>query len=170
MREDAATTEEEEGTEEEAINAIPLEEILPTLLVASVVKKAIGAMNALTLQITATNVEKKVIFPASAPREGLTSALVVAKKAIKRESAPTNQSLIAIIAVKRDMVLENVLRILAQVEEIEVGAFRQMVEGSLQEEDEEIQEVDEEIQEVGEEIHEASAEEHQEVDSERASK
>merc|ERR1712141_752244 len=119
--------------------------------------------NALTLQITATNVEKKVIFPASAPREGLTSALVVAKKAIKRESVPTNQSLIAIIAVKRAMVLENVLRILVQVEEIEVGAFRQMVEGSLQEEDEEIQEVGEEIQEVGEEIH-------QEVDSERASK
>merc|ERR1712037_255578 len=105
--------------------------------------------NALTLQITATNVEKKVIFPAS---------------------APTNQSLIAIIAVKRAMVLENVLRILVQVEEIEAGAFRQMVEGSLQEEDEEIQEVDEEIQEVGEEIHEASVEEHQEVDSERASK
>ena len=52
----------------------------------------------------------------------------------------------------------------------QVGAFRLMVEGSLQEEDEEIQEVDEEIQEVGEEIHEASAEEHQEVDSERASK
>jgi hypothetical protein len=61
------------------------------------------------------------------------------------------------------MVLENALRILVQVEEIEVGAFRRMVEGSLQEEDEEIQEVDEEI-------HEASAEEHQEVDSERASK
>ena len=77
-------------------------------------------MNALTLQITATNVEKKVIFPANAPREGLTSALVVAKKAIKRESAPTNQSLIAIIAAKRAMVLENVLRILVQVEEIEV--------------------------------------------------
>jgi len=169
MREDAATTEEEEGAEEEVINAIPLEEILPTVVVASVVRKAIGAMNALTLQITATNVEKKVIFPANAPREGLTSALVVAKKAIKRESAPTNQSLIAIIAVKRAMVLENVLRILVQVEE-EAGAFRQMVEGSLQEEDEEIQEVDEEIQEVGEEIHEASAEEHQEVDSERASK
>lgn len=169
MREDAATTEEEEGAEEEVINAIPLEEILPTVVVASVVRKAIGAMNALTLQITATNVEKKVIFPANAPREGLTSALVVAKKAIKRESAPTNQSLIAIIAVKRAMVLENVLRILVQVEE-EAGAFRQMVEGSLQEEDEEIQEVDEEIQEVGEGIHEASAEEHQEVDSERASK
>ena len=111
---------EEEGAEEEVINAIPLEEILPTVVVASVVKKAIGAMNALTLQITATNVEKKVIFPANAPREGLTSALVVAKKAIKRESAPTNQSLIAIIAVKRAMVLENVLRILVQVEEIEV--------------------------------------------------
>ena len=45
----------------------------------------------------------------------------------------------------------------------QVGAFRLMVEGSLQEEDEEIQEVDGEI-------HEASAEEHQEVDSERASK